>query len=72
MIKLFGKPEYKIRINYKNGIQEEFWCTEFEISGGRWVWSSCSNGMKPIVLNIDTVDSVWQIGYRKPLFYKGE
>jgi hypothetical protein len=55
-------------VNYKSGIQEEFWCTYFTIKGDEYTWTTISNGNRPLGLKADNIESVWQVGYDKPLF----
>lgn len=54
-------PRYLLRINYKSGISEEFWVTEFAISNGNWTWKSMSGVHHPILMGVDAVESVWQL-----------
>lgn len=64
----FMKVQYKVRVNYKSGIQEEFWCKNFNINHGTWTWKSIDDNMKPIMINIDEVESVYQVGIRYRLW----
>jgi hypothetical protein len=68
MFKLFGKTEFKVRVNYKSGIQEEFWCTDFVRKDAVTSWTAIHLSMKPISIAHDNIESIWQVGIRKPLF----
>lgn len=58
-------PEYLVRVNYKSGIQEEFWVTEFAVKGGSYSWTPASAvGPKPVQMNVDAIESVWQLKIR--------
>lgn len=61
------KYVFLIRINYKTGIQEEFWVTNFSVSGGKWEWTPYMDSKKPILLYIENIESVWQIDTKKVL-----
>jgi len=52
---------YKIRVNYKSGIQEEFWVKEFSIKNDNWKWVSFDIIKSPIYMNVDEIESVWQL-----------
>lgn len=58
--------EYLIRIIYKSGNVQEFWCKEFTITGNqRCEWQAVDDANKPILLGIDEIAAVWQVGMRK-------
>ena len=58
--------EYLVRVNYESGIQEEFWCKSFTIKGGTWKWESVNpHEISPIYMNVDKVESVWQLDTRE-------
>jgi hypothetical protein len=58
--------EYLIRINYKSGIQEEVWVTEFSIKGGSYSWNYKESENKKILqFGADSVESVYQLDARK-------
>jgi hypothetical protein len=63
-----GKSALKVRINYKSGISEEFWAWKLEITrnpnGGisEIKWEFVSN-IKPTFINVEEIESVWQVGY---------
>lgn len=62
------KRQYKVRINYKSGIQEEFWCKAFEIKGGQYSWTYVDKRMNPIKIGVEEIESVWQVGIRYRLW----
>ena len=58
--------EYLIRINYKSGIQEEVWVTEFTISMDTYSWCESSSTKKSIIdLGVDNIESVYQLDTRE-------
>jgi hypothetical protein len=68
---MFGKKTiepvnhiFKIRVVYKSGYFHDFEVRDFAIKGGHWTWSSVDDANKPVLLNVDAVESVWQIGIR--------
>lgn len=63
------KIYYKLRINYKSGIQEEFWCSDFKIDGDTYTWVSKNDTMKPVKIGVDCVESVWQVDYKYRLWW---
>lgn len=56
---------YKIRVNYKSGISETFWCENFEYGSGSYSWKPIyhEGNIKPLLLGSDNVESVWQIDH---------
>jgi len=62
MIKL--KTQYKIRVVYKSGHTEDFWCNSFTIKGVAYSWENSDPSCKPIQLGADEIAAVWQIDYR--------
>lgn len=63
MIKLV--PYAKVRVNYKSGISMVLHCTQFDftISGGnRRVEYNIVGGNRPMFLNVDEIESIYQIG----------
>jgi len=59
------RTRYQLEVNYKTGIQKRFWVYKFTITHGEWTWISVSDSNKPIVLGVDEVESVWQVGYKR-------
>ena len=58
MFKLFRKyNKYLIRINYKSGQSVKFWVYAFKITSDEASWHTVCK--KPILLNIDEIESVW-------------
>ena len=62
------KPYFKVRVNYKSGIQEEFWCEKFSIKGAQYSWTYADKGMNPIKIGVDDIESVWQVGVKYRLW----
>lgn len=66
---------FTIRVNYKTSIQEEFDCTEFSVSGTtggplsyNWeAYTPKGKGARPVFLNPDEIESVWQVSSRTVL-----
>ncbi len=56
------QKQYLVRVNYKSGIQEEFWCTEFNIKSRTYSWDPV--GKNPLQLGADNVESVWVLNQR--------
>ena len=64
--------KFLIRVNYTSGIQEEFWCKEFEIRGRNYSWEPLNPaGPKPLKLDTssgnDQIESVWQLDAQEEL-----
>ncbi len=59
------RTKYLIEINYKSGIQKQFWVYDFKAKNGTWTWTSVHEDNKPVIMNVDEVESVWQIGYKR-------
>lgn len=53
-------PVYRIKINYKSGNSEMFWATEFKCNDGEYSWDTVDGFRRPIILNVDAIESVWQ------------
>ena len=54
------RPRYKVRVNYKSGISEDFWCFKFDINNGgdSFKWESCKV-RRPLLLGVDNIESVY-------------
>lgn len=64
--------EFKIKIIYKSGAVHEFWTSKFETETGAdgitsAVWKTVGTKNKPIVLGVNDIASVWQVGTRRRL-----
>lgn len=58
-------PEFLIRVNYKSGIQEEFWVREFTIKpDGSLSWWCAGSHPVPISISNSNIESVWQVKVR--------
>lgn len=65
--KLF-RPKFLVQVNYKSGISMKFWVYEFSISntaGLKFEWIACSVVNRPVLLNVDCVESVWQLRVKR-------
>lgn len=56
---------FTIKVNYKSGISQTFDVTEFSIDGGAWKWMSADEQNKPILLGVENIESVWQVGIKE-------
>ena len=57
------KKKFRIRVNYKSGISEEFDVYSFSINGDVYNWEPVHITEKPILIGVDDIESVWQVGY---------
>lgn len=63
-------PVFKVRVNYKSGISEEFEVLTFAIETDRvgaktYSWTTPTGQViRPVHFNADAVESVWQVGQR--------
>lgn len=57
-------PIFKIKVIYKSGAVHIFETTSFTISGGSYRWDNVDNDNKPIVLGVDEIAALWQVGHR--------
>ena len=62
-----GHTRFQVRIIYKSGADHTFWCHEFRAAGGEYTWMYCSDANKPLLLGIDEIAAIYQVGYRKGL-----
>ncbi len=58
---------YLIEFIFKNGTSKEFWCTDFSINGGSYVWKALFSKDALIKFNPDDISSIWQKDV-KPIF----
>jgi hypothetical protein len=65
MIKL--TPIFKIRVVYKSGYTHDFEVYEFSVNGGRYEWKAVSDDNKPVIIGVDEIAAVYQVGVRKAL-----
>lgn len=67
-------PVFKIRVVYKSGYFHDFKATNFKISstgtGWKYSWEALSDKNKPILLGIDDIAAVYQIGVGKAVCKK--
>lgn len=62
---------HKLRINYKSGISMEAEFKKFEFDGRTYEYEvyakdpSTFNGLGPVLLGADDIESVWQISSRE-------
>jgi len=62
------KTKMRIRILYKSGNVQEFWCYSFEFQNGVYRWNAVSQINKPLVLGADDIVAIWQTGGRLNIF----
>lgn len=70
MITLF-KSKYKVQVNYKSGIQKEFWVYEWNQSvapRAEASWRTVSFSNRPMHLAVDSIESTWIVANRVNLF----
>lgn len=55
---------YTVRIVYKSGYVHDFKCLKFSITnGGRTLnWEEADTTNMPILLSLDNIESIWQVG----------
>lgn len=62
------KLAFLMRINYKSGISQEFWCTEFtRNNNGSLSWTSIPGLLYPISIacsELDNIESIYQVKAR--------
>ena len=63
---------FKIRIVYKSGYTHDFEVYSFNIKGDRYDWKSVSDENKPILLGVDEIAAIYQIGLRKKFSFTGK
>lgn len=56
--------KFLIQVNYKSGNSMQFWVYSFNIKDGEWTWRSIGDS-KPVLLNVDEVESVWQLRHKR-------
>lgn len=56
---------FTIKVNYKSGISHMFDVTEFSIEGDSWTWAATDKQNKPVLLGVENVESVWQVGIKE-------
>lgn len=60
-------PKFKVRIVYKSGYFHDFWTWKFDVKRGvngliSAEWAQAEDRNKPIFINTDQIESVWQVG----------
>lgn len=63
-------PKFKVRVVYKSGYFHDFWTWKFDAqlgTGGlkKAEWAHTDDANKPVFVNIDQIESVWQVGYKR-------
>ena len=53
---------YEIQVNYNSGIQQKFWVYEFDYQNGTYTWKPILDTHKPLIIGVNEIESVWQIG----------
>ena len=71
MLLTFGRTKCKIRVMYKNGNCHSQWYTTFKTNQAldQASWTTFDQNIKPIVMNIEAVEAIWQTDYRINVFY---
>jgi hypothetical protein len=62
MIKL--KTQFKVRVVYKSGYVQDFWCNSFSIQNGTWKWDAAGS-VTPVMLGVDDIAAVWTLATRR-------
>lgn len=66
------RTKFKIRILYKSGNSHEFWCTTFKRentgSGVTYSWQTVTQTNAPILIGVDEIEAVYQVGGRLNIF----
>ena len=55
---------FRVRIIYKNGYAQDFDCTTFKISNEEVTWKAVGSA-NPLLIGVNDIAAVWQIGVRK-------
>jgi len=61
------QQQIKIRIVYKSGYTHDFYVTKFKVTGSRYEWEACDHLNMPVVIGVDEIAAVYQIGARTRL-----
>ena len=72
ILKMLFRDVYTVKIIYKSGATHLFECTKFNYNqsatGQRQVdWSPYSSRNTPLIIGVDDIVAVWQVGHRKVL-----
>lgn len=59
------RPIFTIRIVYKSGYTHDFECYSFELNKREATWEPADPTRRPILLGLDDVAAVWQIGVKQ-------
>lgn len=59
------KVIYTIRVVYDNGYTHDFDVYSFDVKNGEYTWEAVGNMNKPIILGVDHIIAVYQIGYKR-------
>ncbi len=62
------RTKFKVRILYKSGNSHEFWTTHFSVKNGDWKWNAVTQTNNPILLGVDEIEAVYQVGGRLNVF----
>lgn len=58
------KKVFTVRIIYKNGYVHDFDCFDFRVKGNEYKWTAASAQNIPVLMNVDEIAAVWQVGVR--------
>jgi len=66
-----GKSKCKIRILYKSGNSHSQWYTKFSTLQDltEASWTTAEQNIKPLVMNIERIEAIYQEDYRLNLFH---
>lgn len=56
---------FTIRVVYKCGYTHDFDVYEFKFGGGRFAWDAVSDGNRPLLLGVEDIMAIWQVGVRQ-------
>lgn len=63
-----GRTKYRLRVLYKSGNSHIFWAYEFTMNANAIRWKHCHDDNKPLHLNYEAVEAIYQVDYRKSIW----
>jgi hypothetical protein len=57
------KEVFMIEIMYKSGNSKTFLCNGITIHNHEVNWNNIQDATRPIVIGVDHIESVWQVGF---------
>ena len=61
---MYIEQQIKIRIVYKSGYTHDFYVVSFTVDRGNWNWTACGATNKPVLIGVDEIAAVYQVGKR--------